>query len=364
MYYDQLITGALLPERTLCLTFDDGPGETIGPGTGPRTLEVAQYLSDQNAPATFFMVGKFAADLPGILPRIKSLGHLVGNHTYDHPKLVNHAAAGEDVVSQIVRTDLLIRNRIEAPVIFVRPPYGSWNADVAAALNANMTAALSHVGPIGWDIGGGDWACWKDNRDPQSCAADYIQQIEATRRGIVLMHDCTADIEIVKRANRTFELVQLLIPALRRGGYQFVCLDAVPGIADKNQSTARVALRGSNGLYVSPQGGGGGKIMVNGPAIGPWELLIIEDLYLGKIALRAAKGQYVSPQNGGGSDVLADGSAVGDWEPLDLMSLGDNKVAFRTITGHFLTCDIDGTLKATIRSSLQQPTVFTYEFLP
>ena len=64
MYRDDAIIGVLLPERTLCLTFDDGPGATDGPGVGPRTVDVAQYLSDQGVSATFFMVGKFAADLP------------------------------------------------------------------------------------------------------------------------------------------------------------------------------------------------------------------------------------------------------------------------------------------------------------
>jgi peptidoglycan/xylan/chitin deacetylase (PgdA/CDA1 family) len=365
MYRDDVITGASLPERTLCLTFDDGPGATDGPGVGPRTVDVAQYLSDQGINATFFMVGKFAADLPDVLPKVESLGHLIGNHTYDHPNLVEYDAAGGDVVSQVTRTDPLIRNWIDAPVVYFRPPYGSWSPSVARALNANLTASLSHVGPISWDIDAGDWSCWKNNIDPQTCAAGYLQEIEAQRHGIILNHDCTADQDVVRHANRTFELVQLLIPMLRQRGYNFRRLDEVPGIPGGDQSAIRIALRGFNGLYVSPQGGGGGAIIVNGPAVGPWEPLVVEDLYVGKVALRVTTGQYVSPQGGGGGDVLANGPAVGDWEPLDLISLGGNKVAFRSITGHFLTCDdaSGGALKATSFLSLQASNVFTYEYL-
>ena len=372
MYLDGLINGASLPERTLCLTFDDGPGETSGPGPGPRTLELAQYLNDQGVPVTFFVVGKFASDLPHVLSQVQSLGHLIGNHSYDHPNLVEYTALGGDVVGQIARTDGLILNWIDGPVVFVRPPYGMWSADLARSLNSDMTASLSHIGPIGWDIDRSDWASWRDNRDPQTCAADYLQQIEEQGRGIVLLHDCTADQDAVKRANRTFELVKVLIPELRQRGYQFSRLDAVPAITAitastaGNQSGPRVALRGSNGLYVSPQGGGGGAIIVNGPSVGAWEVLVVEDLDVGKVALRAMNGQYVSPQNGGGGDVLANGPSVGDWEPLDLISLADHQVAFRTMTGHFLSCDPppNATLNCKGTSlSIQPSNVFTYEYL-
>jgi len=367
-YQDVPINGTSLPEMTLCLTFDDGPGETHTPGPGPRTLELAQYLKDQNVPATFFMVGKFASDLPEILSQVKSLGHLIGNHSYDHPNLIEYSQSGGDVVSQITRTDGLIRHWIDAPAVFVRPPYGggAWSPQIASALNANLTASLSHFGPIGWDINGEDFACWLHNGTPEECAADYIQMIEAERRGIVLLHDCTADMEVVKRANRTFELVQLLIPQLKDRGYQFVRLDAVPDIAAGNQNSVRLALKRSNGLYVSPQGGGGGAIIVNGPGVGPWEPLVVEDLSVGKVALRATTGQYISPQNGGGGDVLANGPAVGPWEPLDLISFGNDRVAFRTITGHFLTCDTlaGDALNAIRLLSIQESNIFTYEYLP
>jgi peptidoglycan/xylan/chitin deacetylase (PgdA/CDA1 family) len=364
MYFDGLLTGGALPEGTVCLTFDDGPGTTDGNGVGPRTLDLAQFLNDQNVGATFFMVGKFASDLPEILPVVENLGHLIGNHTYDHPNLVHYGAAGGDVVSQVTRTDGLIRNWIDSPVIYFRPPYGSWSGDIAATMNGNLTAALSHVGPIGWDIDGGDWDFWRNNGSPDACATQYLQAIENEGRGIILNHDCTADQDIVRRGNRTFDLMKILIPKLVERGYQFTRLDSVPGIPGGDQSTIPVALRGFNGFYVSPQQGGGGPIIVNGPAVGSWEPLVVEDLYVGKVALRASTGAYVSPQGGGGGSVLANGPAVGEWEPLDLISFGNNRIAFRTITGHFLSCDTNAgnLLLATTWLTLLPECVFTFEY--
>jgi peptidoglycan/xylan/chitin deacetylase (PgdA/CDA1 family) len=365
MYENTLINGLSLPQGTVCLTFDDGPGETAAPGAGPRTVELARYLSDQGVFATFFMVGKFASDLPEALREVESRGHLVANHTYDHPNMAQFHALGGDVVGQVSRTDGLIRNWIDSPVVFFRPPYGSWDAGVASTLNANMTASLSHVGPIGWDIDGGDWACWRDGRDPATCLGDYLAAVDRAGRGIILMHDCTADMEVVKNGNRTLELAQLLVPELRRRGYNFARLDQVPDVAANVRTTIRCALKGSNGLYVSPQGGGGGKILVNGPAVGPWEPLVIHDLYVGKVAIQAASGHFISPQGGGGGDVLANGPAIGPWEPLDLISFGHLQVAFRTVTGHFLTYDAgSGALTAAPWLSLQPESLFTYEVLP
>ena len=361
MYENSLIDGTSLADRSICLTFDDGPGETAGPGPGPRTLALAQYLNQQGVPATFFMVGKFASALPQVMARVKSLGHLIGNHSYDHPNLLEYAEGGGDIVAQISRTESLIRHWVDGPVVMMRPPHGAWNADIAARLNANLTVSLGHIGPVGWDIDGGDWSCWQDGRTPGECAERYLQLIEHKRRGIVLFHDCTSDREVIKRANRTLEAVQFLIPTLRERGYSFVRLDQVPAIASRARTTLRVALRGINGLYISPPNEEGGPMSVDAPLREAFE---VEDLRVGKVALRSWTGYYISPQSGGGGNVLAKGVVVKDWEPLDLISLENYRVAFRTVTGHFLSCEPgESNLLKADTYLLKPSSMFTYEFV-
>lgn len=234
MYEDGLFCGrSSLGDKTLCLTFDDGPGRTgiPQPAPGPRTVEIARYLNKLGIRATFFVVGKFACELPDVMREVQDLGHLIGNHTYDHFDLVDYASGNGDVVSQISRTDSLIRSYVDGPVIFFRPPYGKWDSAIARILNADSEVSVNHVGPIAWDIDCRDWECWQEGKSPDQCANSSMSLIEkAGRRGIVLMHDCTADIEEVKLANRTFELIQHLIPRLLDHGYRFVRLDEVPGI--------------------------------------------------------------------------------------------------------------------------------------
>lgn len=351
MYLDTPITGATLPAGTLCLTFDDGPGETPGVGPGPHTLKLAQYLDSQGVPATFFMVGKHAQQFASLLPKLQRLGHLIANHTYSHPELPSFMASGGDPVQQVLRTDDLIKPYIDCPITFVRPPYGSWSPDIARALNSSLETALAHIGPINWDIDGGDWTFWQNGGTPADCAAKYVTDIEARSSGIVLMHDSTADMDSVKWANQTCAMNQLLIPLLLQRGYTFVRLDDVPDVEAVPGLPYQVALLASSGTFISPQNGGGGQILVNGPAVGAWEPLSVEYVSPGKVALRAVNGLYISPQAGGGGEVFANGPAVGPWELLDLIITGSNRAAFRTITGHFLTRESadGGRLLATVR---------------
>ena len=67
------------PEK-LALTFDDGPN----PAITPKLLEL---LAKHNAKATFFLVGKYVRESPGLMKEIAQQGHSIGNHADTHPNL-------------------------------------------------------------------------------------------------------------------------------------------------------------------------------------------------------------------------------------------------------------------------------------
>ena len=116
--------------------------------------------------------------------------------------------------------------------VWIRPPYGLWNEHVAMLLDAEP-ALSAYAGPVMWNIGGDDWRFWRDGISPQQCAREYLASAAQHRRGIILMHDCTADNDQIKAVNRTYEAVQLLVPTLRQHGYSIVALDLVPRPTDQ-----------------------------------------------------------------------------------------------------------------------------------
>jgi peptidoglycan/xylan/chitin deacetylase (PgdA/CDA1 family) len=220
--------GNHLKEKTLCLTFDDGPGETSGYGPGPKTLQLAHLLYSYNVRATFFMVGRFIEQFKKIPPQVAALGHLIGNHTYSHSgSLPDLLSSGSDIVSEIEKTDHLIKDLNPSGKVYFRAPWGQWSAAVANNLNSGISSSIDHIGPFSWDIGGDDWALWRDGLSPEGCASLYLQEIFLKKKGIILMHDSTADNDHIMANNRTFETVAILLPQLINSGYKFVRLDEI-----------------------------------------------------------------------------------------------------------------------------------------
>ena len=223
-----MLTGAAdLPEGTLCLTFDDGPGETGGPGAGPRTAALAELLADAEVPATFFMCGAHVRQHPGSVRRVLALGHGVGNHTWSHPSLT---APGTDVGAQLRDTAAALHELGAPERLPVRPPYGDWDAAAAgAATSAGLVEGT--VGVFGWDVDPQDWAAWESRSSAERAATELVDACLAAGRGVVLLHDCSADPGPrgagLRAGNRALESMRLAIPALRAHGFAFAPLQAV-----------------------------------------------------------------------------------------------------------------------------------------
>jgi peptidoglycan/xylan/chitin deacetylase (PgdA/CDA1 family) len=238
MFFDRDIKGNQLPPKRLCLTYDDGLGQTAGDGPGPRTRELARYLYEQGIRAAFFVVGRHAERYRDVLPHLQRWGHLIGNHTYSHPGLVALAEAGGYVIGEVAKTDAIIRSYVPAPVIFFRAPYGNWRQkdprDGQQDLPTSIVADIlnrsgrfpNYVGPVNWDISAADYDYWRRGASAAECAAAYLQKIERLGRGIVLMHDSSED-EAVRANNRTLELTKRIVPVLKERGYGFVGLDQI-----------------------------------------------------------------------------------------------------------------------------------------
>jgi len=101
---------------TVALTFDDGPDPVFTPA-------ILEKLRRYNVKATFFLLGTNIEKFPEIAKQIATEGHVIGNHTYSHPKLAN--ASNEEYHHQIQKSDELIEKLVGYKPRFFRPPYGS-----------------------------------------------------------------------------------------------------------------------------------------------------------------------------------------------------------------------------------------------
>lgn len=213
---ERQLNGSELPDKTLSLTFDDGPGERSG--------ELADYLASAGVKATFFINGSNVAGRQGTIDEIARRGHLLANHTQNHRQLTKLSAAS--IVKEIADTDAILSAvQPDGPWI-VRAPFGAWNGAVARAVNASDMR--KYVGSVFWDAGGAltskaaaDWDCWAKGVSVERCGELYLNEIRTKRRGIVLSHDIHG---------RTVDMMKQILPTLIEEGYTFVALEDVPSV--------------------------------------------------------------------------------------------------------------------------------------
>jgi peptidoglycan/xylan/chitin deacetylase (PgdA/CDA1 family) len=74
----QALTRVVTEQPVIALTFDDGPD----PVYTPRLLDI---LAAHRAHATFFMIGARAERHSELVVRAAAEGHVIGNHSWDHP---------------------------------------------------------------------------------------------------------------------------------------------------------------------------------------------------------------------------------------------------------------------------------------
>lgn len=192
--------------KTIALTFDDGPSSF--------TDRLLDCLEENNAKATFFMVGQEIANFPEAVKRMEALGCELGNHTYSHLDLTT--LSQEDISQQIGRTDQALLELVGHGATVLRPPYGSINDDVVAEVGTPM---------IIWSVDTLDWE-----------TLDVDQTVEAVMSNaedgaIILMHDIY---------DTTVDAAEIIIPKLIEEGYDLVTVhelaeahgvDLKPGIA-------------------------------------------------------------------------------------------------------------------------------------
>jgi len=66
-------------QRTIALTFDDGPDPK-------HTSKILDILKELNIRASFFLLGNHAKEHPQLVKRIINEGHEIGNHGFSHKR--------------------------------------------------------------------------------------------------------------------------------------------------------------------------------------------------------------------------------------------------------------------------------------
>ena len=161
-FYRDLIWHQARTEKVLYLTFDDGPIPEVTPF-------VLQTLDTFNAKATFFCIGDNVQKHPEIFRAIKTAGHSVGNHTFNHLK--GWDTADEKYLENVAWCRQLVESN------YFRPPYGRAKKTQLKALKQNYKIVM-------WDVLSGDF---DTSISPQHCYQNVASK--SSNGSIIVFHD-------------------------------------------------------------------------------------------------------------------------------------------------------------------------------
>jgi peptidoglycan-N-acetylglucosamine deacetylase len=165
-----------LADREVVLTFDDGPW----PGT---TSAVLDALRRECVRATFFLVGRNAADHPELARRELAEGHTVAYHSFRHPLLdrMSPEAAEAEIDRGFVAVDTVLYGQgTKQP----QTPFFRFPGFASTPYLLNRLAAR-HIVVFGADLWAGDWRTMSPNRELDQ----VLDRLRAAQGGIVLFHD-------------------------------------------------------------------------------------------------------------------------------------------------------------------------------
>lgn len=180
--------------KKVALTFDDGPHPCY-------TEQLLEGLKERGVTATFFVTGENAALHPRVIQHMYEEGHLIGNHTYSHLQL--RSDNKEKFKEELIATNEVISQITGGEVVFVRPPYGSW--DKAFEWELNMIPVLWTIDPLDW--------CCKD----AECVVMRVTE-KVGENDIILMHDCYES---------TVTAALQIVDELLQEGYTFVTVEDI-----------------------------------------------------------------------------------------------------------------------------------------
>lgn len=190
-------------EKTIYLTFDDGPSDRITP-------KILDTLKEKSVRATFFVVGSHVSIRSRLTKRIVEEGHSIGIHSYSHEYKKIYASP-QALMEDIEKCSCLL-DSLDIHTKLYRFPGGS---DMAGKdfINAVQSAGYRYVD---WNALCGD--CEYTNPTIEQLFKRAISSANDRNNIVMLFHDTTDKIAVT-------HALPLIIDYYKKSGYDFCTFD-------------------------------------------------------------------------------------------------------------------------------------------
>jgi peptidoglycan-N-acetylglucosamine deacetylase len=201
-WYGRTFIGLEPGTKKLALTYDDGPND-------PHTLRLLEVLARHQVRATFFLIGRYVKQRPDIARQIVQAGHVVGNHTLNHPNLI--LASTRQTRSELQQCEQALSDGVGEHSRLFRPPFGGRRPGTLAV------ARSLGLEPVMWNVTGWDW---------KGKSAEFVEQeVQRQVRGgdVILLHD-GGHLAFGTDRSQTVIATDRLITRYKSEGYEFLTI--------------------------------------------------------------------------------------------------------------------------------------------
>ncbi|MFA5384507.1 MAG: delta-lactam-biosynthetic de-N-acetylase [Eubacteriales bacterium] len=184
-------------EKTVYLTFDEGYENGYTPG-------ILDILKKQNVQAAFFITGHYLESQPELVKRMLQEGHIVGNHTVNHPSMpgLTNEKIKEEIEKLASDFTALTGNKM----VYFRPPMGEYSEMTLAE-----TKDLGYY-TVFWSFAMADWIPLPGG--PQEAYQTVMDNLH--NGDLILLHAVSKD---------NLDSLDRTISDIKAQGYTFKTLD-------------------------------------------------------------------------------------------------------------------------------------------
>ncbi|MFF4402431.1 bifunctional polysaccharide deacetylase/glycosyltransferase family 2 protein [Streptomyces sp. NPDC001480] len=209
-------TTVSVPDKTIALTFDDGPNPTWTP-------QVLKILRENDVPGTFFLVGSMVSRYPSIVKTMVGEGNEVGIHTFTHVDLSYQSDAR--VNREMQQTQLALAGAAGITTTLFRAPYSS----ETDAIDNYSWPVYEKLGKDGYtsvfvDTDSDDW------KKPGVSKIVKWATPKGTKGASVLFHDAGGE------RSQTIKALPQYIKKMKAKGYTFT---TISGVVQKQNAAER-----------------------------------------------------------------------------------------------------------------------------
>lgn len=185
-------------EKVMYLTFDEGYENGY-------TAQILDVLKKTGTKAAFFVTGPYIKTQPELVKRMTDEGHIVGNHTVNHPSMPD--ISDEEIEKELTELDKMYFELTGKHTVYMRPPRGEYSEKSLA-----KTKELGYKS-VFWSVAYADW-----DTNSQKGAEYAVSQVTKQFHpgAVILLHAVSKD---------NADGLEEIINTARGMGYEFLSLE-------------------------------------------------------------------------------------------------------------------------------------------